>query len=147
MGISVFAVLTILLPELAREEAVGKIQPPSAYPYLLVWILSIPIFLALYQTLKLLNLIDKKKAFSDESVGVLQKIKYSAISFAILVVVFAAAVVIPAKNIDPAEDVTPVGTFGFIFVFVSSVIAIFVAVLQKLLKNAIEIKSENDLTV
>jgi hypothetical protein len=32
-------------------------------------------------------------------------------------------------------------------IFVSIIIAVFAAVLQKLLKNVIEIKAENDLTV
>jgi len=32
-------------------------------------------------------------------------------------------------------------------IFASLVVAVFAAVLQKLLKNAIDIKSENDLTI
>jgi capsular polysaccharide biosynthesis protein len=34
-----------------------------------------------------------------------------------------------------------------VIIFASLVIAVFAAVLQKLIKNAIDIKSENDLTV
>lgn len=45
MGIAILSVCAILLPELAREEAVGKVNPPSAYPFLLAaWVLSLPIF-------------------------------------------------------------------------------------------------------
>ncbi|WP_219914085.1 DUF2975 domain-containing protein, partial [Bacillus paranthracis] len=36
---------------------------------------------------------------------------------------------------------------GMIIIFASMVIAVFAAVLQRLLKDAIDIKSENDLTV
>ncbi|MED4598856.1 DUF2975 domain-containing protein, partial [Bacillus subtilis] len=36
---------------------------------------------------------------------------------------------------------------GLVIIFASMVIAVFAAVLQKLLKEAIDIKSENDLTV
>jgi len=36
---------------------------------------------------------------------------------------------------------------GLVIIFASVVIAAFAALLQKLLQNAIEIKSENDLTV
>jgi hypothetical protein len=37
--------------------------------------------------------------------------------------------------------------FGFIIAFASTVIATFAAVLEKLLKDAIEIKTDNDLTI
>jgi hypothetical protein len=36
---------------------------------------------------------------------------------------------------------------GLVIIFASIVIAVFAAVLQKLLRNAIDIKSENDLTI
>jgi hypothetical protein len=45
------------------------------------------------------------------------------------------------------DDITHIITLGGIGAFASSVIAVFAALLQKLLKNAIEIKKENDLTV
>lgn len=45
------------------------------------------------------------------------------------------------------DDAPGIIVIGLIFIFGSAVIAVFAAVLQKLLNNAIEIKSENDLTV
>src|SRR4051812_24508056 len=82
MGIAVISICAILLPELAREEAVGKANPPSVLPYLIgAWVLAVPIFVALYQTLRLLSLIDAKKAFSGRSVRTLQNIKLCAIAF------------------------------------------------------------------
>ena len=36
---------------------------------------------------------------------------------------------------------------GLVIIFASLIIAVFAAVLQRLLQNAIDIKSENDLTV
>ncbi|HDR6753118.1 TPA: DUF2975 domain-containing protein, partial [Bacillus thuringiensis] len=47
-----------------------------------------------------------------------------------------------AKKMDP-----PIGLVGLIIVFASLVIAVFAAILQRLLQEAINIKSENDLTV
>lgn len=41
----------------------------------------------------------------------------------------------------------PIGLVGLIIVFASLVIAVFAAILQRLLQEAINIKSENDLTV
>lgn len=40
-----------------------------------------------------------------------------------------------------------IAIIGFIIIFASVVIAVFAGVLQKLLRNALDIKSENDLTV
>jgi len=146
-----FAVITvcaILLPELAREEAVGKANPPSATPFLIgAWFLSTPIFIALHQTLKLLNYIDKNMAFSQASVNALQNIKFCALIFSLLIVAGAISVVVLARVNDPTEDITPVFTIGFIITFASGVIVTFVAVLQRLLHDAITIKSENDLIV
>jgi biopolymer transport protein ExbB/TolQ len=48
---------------------------------------------------------------------------------------------------DEGEDIAGVISLGLMLTFTSLVIAVFAAVLQKLLKNAIDIKSENDLTV
>jgi hypothetical protein len=45
------------------------------------------------------------------------------------------------------DDAPGIIVIGMIIIFASMVIAVFAAVLQKLLKEAIDIKSENDLTV
>ncbi len=45
------------------------------------------------------------------------------------------------------DDAPGIIIIGMIIIFASMVIAVFAAVLQRLLKDAIDIKSENDLTV
>jgi len=45
------------------------------------------------------------------------------------------------------DDAPGIILIGLVMIFAALVIAVFAAVLQKLLKNAIDIKSENDLTV
>lgn len=45
------------------------------------------------------------------------------------------------------DDALGFAALGAVITFGSLVIAVFAAVLQKLLQNAIDIKSENDLTV
>ena len=148
MGLAVFSVITILLPEIAREEAAGKVNPPTSHPFLyVIGLMSIPIFVALYQTLKLLKYIDENKAFSQQSVTALRNIKYCAITFSILFALGAISVIVIARLADPTEEVAPIVTLGFLFTFTSSIIATFTAVLQKLLQNAIDMKSENELTV
>lgn len=148
MAIAVVCVCAILLPELAREEKVENPNAGPAYPFFIgAWMLSIPIFVALYQTLKLTNYIDANIAFSELSVKAIQSIKTCAIAFGALIVIGATIVIVIGKSIDPSEDLAPIATFGFIFTFVSSVVATFAATLERLLKDALKMKEENELTV
>jgi hypothetical protein len=149
VGVAALSVCFILLPELAREESVGKQTNPYMTGLFLVtaYIIATPFFVALYQTLKFLKHIDDNNAFSVDSVKVLQQIKLCVIIFNVLVITAAVSGLIIARIIEPTEDVTFVFTFVFICTFISSIIAVFVAVLQKLLQDAIDLKSENDLIV
>jgi hypothetical protein len=148
MGLAVFSINTILLPELAREEAAGRANPPITYPFFIgAWILSIPIFIALHQTLKLLKYIDENRAFSNRSVKVLQNIKLCAIVYGVLVALSAISIVVVGRIMDPTEDTPPFLLVGSVFTLASIVVATFAAVLQRLLQDAIGIKEENDLIV
>lgn len=108
-----------------------------------VYVTAITFFFAIYQALKLLSYIDKNKAFSELSVKALKNIKYCANTISII---YAALIpfLIPIADADDAPGL--VG-FPIIIIFASTVIAVFAAVLQRLLQDAIDIKSENDLTV
>jgi ABC-type nitrate/sulfonate/bicarbonate transport system permease component len=46
-----------------------------------------------------------------------------------------------------ADDAPGIILIGLVIIFASIVIAVFAAVLEKLLKKAIDIKAENDLTI
>jgi hypothetical protein len=148
MGFSVLGILTILVPEILREEAQGRANPPASWPvYTTVWVYSVPIFVALYQTWKLVRLIEQKKAFSQKAVSILKKIKYTALTFCLMVIIGTITGIVWGRKVDPTEDYAPLGAMGIIFSFVSSVITAFIAILERLLQNAIDIKSENELTV
>jgi hypothetical protein len=113
------------------------------YPLLIgMYAAMIPFFFALYQTLKLLSYINKNEAFSELSVKALKNIKYCAITISILYVIEMPFLYLLTK-VDDAPGIL----IGVIVIFASMVIAVFAAVLQKRLKDAIDIKSENDLTV
>lgn len=73
----------------------------------------------------------------------LKKIKYCAITISILHL-FVLPLFYVFAELDDAPGVIFV---GLVVPFASLVIAVFAAVLQKLLQEAIHIKSENDLTV
>jgi hypothetical protein len=115
-------------------------DPFLAYAY----IASISFFVALYQAFKLLGYIGQNKVFSLNSVKALRTIKYCAIVLSILILMAALYIrIFHAKDDDPA---------GFIAVcivttFISIVIAAAAAVFEKTLQSAVDIKSENDLTV
>jgi small-conductance mechanosensitive channel len=115
-GLMVIVVCAVLVPELAREEAAGRINPPESRPFLIgVWILAIPVFVALFHTRKLLKYLEQGKAFSKKSVRALGYIKYSAVIFAVMIALSAIAIRWVTYNIDPTEDSAPVGAFGIIF--------------------------------
>ncbi|MGB5945539.1 DUF2975 domain-containing protein [Paenisporosarcina sp.] len=114
------------------------------YPIVIgMYVSVIPFFIALYQAFKLLSYIDKNQAFSELSVRSLKNIKFCAMTISGLYVVILPFVFLVA-DLDDAPGLVIV---GMVPVFASMVIAVFAAVLQKLLKEAIDIKSENDLIV
>lgn len=110
---------------------------------LVLYIAAIPYFIALFQTIKLLSYIDQNNAFSMLSVQSLKRIKICAIVIAGVFIVDLPFLFMIAE-IDDAPGIV---LFSLIIVFASTVIAVFAAVLQKLLTNALHIKSENDLTI
>jgi len=145
MGFPVLALCIFLVPEIANYAA--ELFPDWAYMKYLVFIdlyaTAIPFYFALYQAFKLLSYIDKNKAFSELSVKALKNIKNCAITISILYVAGMPLFYLMAE-VDDAPGIILIGMF---MIFASMVVAVFAAVLQKLLKNAIDIKSENDLTV
>ena len=106
-------------------------------------ITAIPFFISLYQGLQLLNYIDRNTAFSDQSVKAIQNIKYCAFTISTLYAAGMPYAIYVADKVD-----SPVAVIdGLFWIFAFAVVAVFSAVLEKLLQKAIDIKSENDLTV
>ncbi|NGM85308.1 DUF2975 domain-containing protein [Paenibacillus sp. 7124] len=143
IGLPILALCILGLPSIANE-AVEHYPAYWVYPLLSVMYASaIPFFVALAQALRLLSYIDKNKAFSERSVSALKIIKYCAITISILYAAGMPLVYLIAEK----DDAPGLIVLGLVIVFASIVVAVFAAVLQKLLRNAIDIKSENDLTV
>ncbi|MCM2584185.1 DUF2975 domain-containing protein [Bacillus stercoris] len=145
IGIPILALCIFLVPKIANYSA--ELLPNIVYMKYLVFIYlyvtAIPFYFALYQAFKLLSYIDKNKAFSGLSVRALKNIKYCAVTISI----FYAAGMPVFYLIADIDDAPGIIVIGLVIIFASMVIAVFAAVLQKLLKEAIDIKSENDLTV
>lgn len=114
------------------------------YPVLIgIYVSVLPFFSALYQTFKLLNHIDKNQAFSELSVKALKNIKFCALTISGLYVIVLPFVF----GLAQMDDAPGLVLMGMVPVFASLVIAVFAAVLQRLLQDAIDIKKENDLIV
>ena len=139
IGLLVLAVCIFLLPAGIISDRTGMFRPLLAGLY----VPAIPFFVALYQALKLLGHIDKNQAFSQLSVSTLKIIKYCAIIIALLFVAGMPYIF----YVGDRDDAPGVVLIGLVIIFASFVIATFAALLQKLLKDALDIKSENDLTV
>ncbi len=145
MGISVIAIYIFLVPDIADYAA--ELYPDIASMKILVlihmYVSAIPFYCALYQAFKLLSYIDKKQAFSDLSVKALKTIKNCAIAISVLYIAGLPLFYL----VGDKDDAPGIIVIGLVIVFASMVIAFFTAVLQMLLKEAIDIKSDNDLTI
>jgi hypothetical protein len=139
LGIAVLILCIFVLP-----RTIGSIEAGGYDPILIgMYVPAIPFFFALYQTLKLLSYIDKNRAFSNLSVEALKSIKYCAVAISALYAIGMPYIFYVADK----DDAPGVVALGFVIIFASIAVATFAAVLQKLLQDALDIKSENDLTV
>lgn len=122
-------------------------DPISLYfndPFLAyVYIGSIPFFVGIYQAIKLLGLIEKNKAFTNDSVKRLRNMKFSALALMLFIIPVIPFILKFAQD----DDAPGVVLIVFAAVFISGVLATACAVFQKLFQNAVDLKSENDLTV
>ena len=105
---------------------------------------SIAFFVALYNAFKLLGCIGQNKVFSSNAVKRLKNIKLCAIVLSVLIVLAGLFI----RLSHPKED-DPAGFLAVCIVttFVAIVVATAAAIFEKVLQNAVDLKSENDLTV
>lgn len=113
-------------------------------PFLiLVYLGSIPFFVALYQAFKVLGYAGRNKVFSPAAVKALRLIKYCAIVIIGFVVVEEIFIILNHGDDDAAGAIS----MGMLITFGSIVIATAAAMFERILQKAVEIKLENDLTV
>lgn len=141
LGLPVLVLSVLGLPWLAKTPSVAywMLKPILIVIYLTV----IPYFIALYKAYKLLSYIDQNIAFSELSVKALKSIKHCAIIISVLYASIMPFIYLLAET----DDATGAILIGLVLTFAPIVIAAFAAVLEKLLQHALDIKSENDLTI
>jgi hypothetical protein len=115
-------------------------DPFLAYTY----IASISFFMVLYQAFKLLGYVRQNSVFSLDSVNALRTIKYCAIALVTFIAGAEAYFFIVQRG---KEDIAGGVVTGLFMIFVSVVIGAVATVFEKVLQNAVDMKSENDLTI
>jgi hypothetical protein len=142
-------VLALLLWEPQIEGRNAHATPFEIYfqdPFLaLVYAGSIPFFIALYQAFKVLGYVGRNEVFSPEVVRAIRTIKYCAL--AIIGFIVVEEIVILLMNHGDSEDPGAPLFMGILIAFPSIVVATAAAMFERILQNAVDIKSENDLTV
>ena len=141
------AALAIMIRFPLTEGRAVNLDLFSVYadPFILyVYVASIAFFVALYQTFKLIGYIRQNKIFSLNSVKALRTIKHCAIVLSIFIVMAGLYI-----RIFHATDDDPTGFIAICIMttFISIIIAAVAAMFERILQNALNIKSENDVTV
>lgn len=113
-------------------------DPFLAYAY----IASVAFFVALYQAFKVLGYAGKNQVFSSAAVKALRTIKFCAI--AMIGFVAGAEIFILMQESDDRAGGVVMGVF---IAFGSIVMATAAATFERILQSAVDLKSENDLTV
>jgi uncharacterized BrkB/YihY/UPF0761 family membrane protein len=140
IGLVVLAICVVLLPLLImNNDAEDGYKSIS----IALYVPAVPFFIALYQAWKLLSYIDASTAFSGLSVSALKTIKGCAIAIAAMFALYVPHI----AGVAEKDDAPGVVVIALVIIFFSTVIAVFAAVLQKLIRNGLDLKSENDLTV
>lgn len=146
IGIGTLA-LMLWMPHLEGRNANATVfqvyfhDPFLAYAY----IGSIAFFVALYQAFKLLGYVGRNEVFSHRSVKALRTIKHCALT--LVVFLLGAEAWFNLVQRGKGEDIAGGVMMGLFLIFVSLVIATAAAVFERTLQKAVELKSENDLTV
>ncbi len=143
--IGAFALFILLwFPQIEGRAVNLDLVSIYADPVILyIYLVATAFFVALYQAFKILRLIEKNKVFSQIAVNALKNIKYCAAIISLMLTIMMPLMLQFAQEDDAPGFVM----LGIVAIFASAVIATGVAVAQKLLQNAVDMKSENDLTV
>lgn len=131
------------LPQTAA--AFAKEAPEYAYlqyPLLgAIYVTLIPFLLAIVEGLRLSRRVALNDAFSDASVLHLKRIKLSAFLISILYLVGGLI-------LNSLVEMAPgIALLGILIMLASLMIGLISGILEELLRKALEIKEENDLTV
>ena len=128
-----------------RNEHATQFEIYFKDPFLAyIYLAFVPFFVGLYQAVRMLGYTRRNEVFSEPAVRAMRIIKYCAVITALFIVGAEAYIFIFVRGTDDVAGGVMMGVF---IIFVSAVIATAAAVFERVLQNAVDIKSENDLTV
>jgi hypothetical protein len=144
IGMAVLAFLIIMPTKEGRAANLDLFHIYADPLILYVYAASIAFFIALYKAFRLLGFIGQNQVFSINSVKALRHIKFCAITLAISIVLAGVYM-----RIFHSEEDDPAGFIGLCIIstFACTVVATAAAIFEKILQNAVDMKSENDLTI
>ena len=145
LGLGVFAFL-LWEPQLeGRNVNAAQFEIYFKDPFLAyIYLAFVPFFVGLYQAFRMLGYARRDEVFSPPAVRALRVIKYCACLLAIFIVGAEVYIFIFVRGTDDVAGGVMMGVF---IIFVSAVIGTAAAVFERILQKAVDIKSENDLTV
>lgn len=113
-------------------------------PFLVcAYIASIPVFVAVYQAVKVIGYAGRNEMFSPAAVTALRVIRYCAIAIIGFVGAFELYTFFGVTSDDRAGGVF----IGVLIAVIATIIAAGAAMFERILQNGVDLKSENDLTV
>jgi hypothetical protein len=138
IGVLIFMLLEPHLEGVNKYATTFEIyfkDPFLAYVYLT----SIPFFIALYQTIKVLGYVRADKIFSQAAIKSLRIIKYSAF-FTACAIVGAEAFIMSARS--ASDDPAGALMLGLVTTVASIIIGTVVSLFEHILENVVQTKSE-----
>lgn len=146
MGLIVLLIAAFALPGFINgARAEFPYAPNAAIGIVIVlYIVILPYLFVLWQSWQILVLIDQNKGFSLFSVAAFRKIKLASLIGGVLLLIGFVPLLFPIAD---EEDAPGLLIYGFLFACIPIVVSVFAAVLEKLFQNAVDMKSENDLTI
>lgn len=110
---------------------------------LYIYLGSVPFFVGLFQAFKLLQCIEANAAFTPRAVTALKNIKIASL---VLIACIAGAELY-IRFFSHGDDIAGPTMLGICLSVVFGVIATVAGIFQRLFQNAVDLQSENDLTV
>ena len=145
IGLGVVALCILLLPLIWQAAYIEYQEDGYAVRVVVaaMYLAAVPFFFGIYKGWRILDAIDTGQSFSLASVRALQEISYCAGIISLIYIVTLPFFYIWAQS-DDAPGLVLIGLF---FVGMPAIVSVATGLLRLLLAEAVNIKSENDLTV
>ena len=146
MTLIVLVLAVFALPNIYKGALIEFPGVPNVVLGIIIamYAVTVPYFLVMWQSWKLLILIDQNKGFSEFSIKAFRSIKFASLVGGLILMIGFVPLLYPIAQLQDAPGLLVI---GFAFSCIPFVVAIFASLLEKLFQNALDMKSENELTI